>query len=72
MAIGGSRWLKKAWGYNFSLFLEDLGIYRVRNWSNLGEIDENQSYHPKLHIKAYYCPFYMNIWLYIIEIGIGK
>ena len=51
MAIDGSIWLKQVSGYNFSLFLEDLGIFRVGNWSNLGEIDENQPYRPKLNVK---------------------
>ena len=46
MAISGSRYLKLTQESNFSLVLKNLGIFRVRNWSNLGEIDENPAYHP--------------------------
>ena len=61
MAISGSRYLKLTQESNFSLVLKNLGIFRVRNWSNLGEIDENPAYHPpKLHVKAYYCPCSIN------------
>ena len=48
MAIDDSRKLKLTRKSNFSVVLENLGIFRMRNWSILGEIDENPAYHPKI------------------------
>ena len=41
MAVNGLRELKPTWDGNFSASLENLEIFRVRNWSNLSEIDKN-------------------------------
>ena len=34
-----------------------MGIFRVRNWSNLGKTDENQAVSAKKQVQAYYCRF---------------
>ena len=37
MAIDGSKYLEQTHENNFDLVLENLGIFRVRNWSGLSE-----------------------------------
>ena len=57
-AINRSRQLKQEYQSNFNVSTESLRTFQVRNWSNLGENDENSAYHPKIARQGILLPLF--------------